>query len=157
MFASGLTNKNISTCLKWPLFLCRGAGRPWTPRPTTSAWRSAWPGPPSSSAAPTCRPWCGCCRSADSWPPPAPGPSESRRPAACRRRPACGSHGRSSSGCRCPARSGENNAGECKCGDPTEVVHWSLMNAAKVSSEAKENDWTDLPLNNQIITVNVAC
>lgn len=91
------------TCLRSPLFLCTGVCRPSAPHPTTCAWPSAWPEPPSSSAAPTCRPWCECCTSAGSSPPPKPGLSGSRQPAVCRLRRASGSHGRSSSECHCPA------------------------------------------------------
>lgn len=118
-----LTFQQGFTCLRWPLFLCTGVCRPSTLRLTTSAWPSAWPEPPSSSAAPTCRPWCECCRSEDSLLLLMPDLSGSRQPAACRRRRASWSHGQSSSGCRCPARERQ-----CK---GNEAYKWWIMTHLK--------------------------
>lgn len=123
------------TCLKWPLSLCTGVCRPSAPRPTTSARPSAWPEPPSSSAAPTCRPWCECCRSEDSSPLLMPGLSASRRPAACRPRRASWSHGQSSSVCRCPARTRDDGRGKrgkkkSQCKD-NEDYKWCILTHLK--------------------------
>lgn len=107
------------TCLRWPLFLCTGVCHPSAPHPTTSAWPSAWPEPPSSSAALTYKPWYGCCTFAGSLLPPRPGLSVSRQPAVCRPHRASWSHGRFFSGCHCPARGwwikGEKR--ECEAGN----------------------------------------
>lgn len=103
-------HQQISLLIWFSQTLLGGHNLHWLNRVRLTCVRpAAWPAPPSSAAALTCRPWCEHCRSEDSWRPPAPGPSESTRPAAYTHPHAYGSHSQSSSGCHCPGKQTEDN------------------------------------------------